>query len=90
MKLKEQIALRAGQEAAGAQTGGSSMIGRKYRVVDTRYGYVISEHDDPDSARHAMRARPYSKIISEQTPSETPEVKDLARRRMVWTNPDVD
>lgn len=88
MKIRSQIELLA--DAAGAQTGGSSMVGRKYRVIDSRYGDVISEHDDPDSARIASRARPYSKIISWQTPAVTPVVKDLARRRMVKTNPDVD
>lgn len=76
--------------AAGGQTDSSSLIGRKYQVVDTKYGHVISEHDDPDEAEHAAQARPYSKVLSHPNPAMTPEVRDIARQRLVKTNPDVD
>lgn len=89
MKLKSQVELMK-SAAAGGQTDSSSLIGRKYRVVDTRYGHVISEHNTPDEAEYAARARPYSKVLSEPEPSQTQEVRDMARRRLVKTNPDID
>jgi hypothetical protein len=84
MNLHAQVELlKAGQ------TDSSSMVGRRYRVVDTKYGHVISEHDNPEDAEHAARARPYSKVLSEPVPSQTPAVRDMARARAVQTNPDV-
>jgi len=77
-----------GVEGAG-QTDSSSLIGRKYRVVDTKYGFTMSEYDNPEEAEHAAQARPYSKVMSEPNPAQTPEVRDIARRRLVQTNPDV-
>ena len=88
MNLRSQIALLA--DAAGGQTDTSSLIGRKYRVIDTRYGHVISEHDDPTEAEHAARARPYAKVISQPDPRQTQQLRDIARKRAVKTNPDID
>ena|SRR5580765_6179902 len=76
--------------AAGGQTDSSSFIGRKYTVVDTKYGHYISEHDTPDAAEKSARARPYSKVISQPRLENSPVVRDMARRRLVKTNPDVD
>lgn len=76
--------------AAGGQTDSSSFIGRKYTVVDTKYGHYISEHDNPEDAERSARARPYSKVVSQPRPENTPQVRDMARRRLVKTNPDVD
>lgn len=77
-------------KGAGGQTDSSSFIGRKYQVVDTKYGHVISEHDNPQDADHAAQARPYSKVLSQPNPAMTPEVRDIARQRLVKTNPDTD
>ena len=76
--------------AAGGQTDSSSFVGRKYTVVDTHYGHPISEWDDPDSAEKAATGRPYSKVLSRPLPQFTPKVRDMARQRLVKTNPDVD
>lgn len=84
MNLKSQIALQ------GGQTDGSSLMGRKYQVVDTKYGHVISEHDNWMEAEQAARARPYSKIKSFPNPENGQNLKDIARKRLVKTNPDVD
>lgn len=85
MKMKETIALNADMEH---ESGG--FTGRKYRVVDTRYGHDVSEHDFPGDAERAARARPFSKVVSQPNRDTTPALRDIARRRMVKTNPDVD
>jgi len=72
-----------------SQSGGSSQLGRRWKVVDTKYGHTVSDHSTYDEAENASLARPYSKVVSYQTPSETPEVMEIARQRMVQTNPDV-
>ena len=77
-------------KGAGGQTDSSSFIGRKYRVVDTKYGHEISEHDNPEDAEHTAQARPWSKVLSEPNPAQTPEVRDIARQRLVKTNPNID
>jgi hypothetical protein len=98
MNLAATVALRTIQPkrkkklrgAAGGQTDSSSFIGRKYVVQDIRYGHLIGEYDTPEEAEHASLARPYSKVMSQPNPAQTPEVRDIARRRAVKTNPDVD
>lgn len=76
--------------AAGGQTDSSSFIGRKYIVQDhPGYGHYIGEYDTPEEAEHASRTRPYSRVISRPRPENTPEVRDMARQRLVKTNPDV-
>lgn len=77
-------------QAAGGQTDSSSFIGRKLRVVDTRYGHAISEHDNPEDAERAARARPYSKVVSWPRPENSQKLRDMARARAVKTNPDID
>jgi hypothetical protein len=77
-------------KGAGGQTDSSSFVGRRFTVVDTKYGHVISEHDNPEDAEHAAQARPWSKVLSQPNPAQTPEVRDIARQRLVKTNPDVD
>lgn len=77
-------------ESTIALTAVSSFVGRKYQVQDTKYGNVISEHDDPEEAEYAARARPYSKVISTPTAENSQKLKDIARRRQVKTNPDTD
>ena len=89
MNQKSQIELLKGQ-AAGGQTDSSSFVGRKFRVVDTKYGHAISEHDDPAEAEKAARARPYSKVISWPQIEKTQQLRDIVRQRQVKTNPDVD
>ncbi len=77
-------------DVKAGQTDSSSFVGRKYRVVDTKYGHYISEHDNPEEAEKAAQARPWSKVLSEPDPAQTQEVRDIARQRLVKTNPDVD
>lgn len=88
MNQKSQIELTSA--AAGGQTDSSSLVGRKYQVVDTKYGHVISEHDNPEEAETAARARPWSKVVSYPNPANTQKARDMARQRLVKTNPDVD
>ncbi len=76
-------------QAAGGQTDSSSFIGRKYRVVDLKYNHAISEHDNPEEAERAARARPYSKVVSWPQPENSQKLRDIARKRLVRTNPDV-
>jgi len=76
--------------AAGGQTDTSSFIGRKYVVRDTKYGHGIGEYDTPDQAEKASLARPYSKVTSQPDIAQTPKVRDIARKRLVRMNPDVD
>lgn len=89
-----------------ATTGGqgsSSLIGRKYYVTLKQDGSspaarypqihdprVVSEHDTPEEAEKASLAMPYTKVTSEPRREETPEIRDIVRRRAVRTNPDVD
>lgn len=87
MNLAATVAMK--KKLRAGQSDSSSFVGRKYRVVDTRYGHEISEHDNPEDADHAAQARPYSKVLSYPNPAQTPEVRDIARRRLVQTNPDV-
>ncbi len=90
MKANMETTLALQATAAGSQTDSSSMVGRKYKVVDTKYGHVIGEYDDPEEANTAMLARPYSKIVSTPDIAQTPAVRDIARKRLVQTNPDID
>lgn len=87
MKLNAQIELTA--DAAGGQTDTSSLVGRKYYVVD-RYGHVSSEHDDPDEAEHAAQMNPWHKVVSQARATQSQQVRDIARQRLVQTNPDVN
>lgn len=88
-KMEETIALYG--TAAGSQTDSSSLVGRKYKVVDTKYGHIIGEYDFPEDAERAAQARPYSRVItSEPSIVQTPAVRDIARQRLVKTNPDID
>jgi len=89
-----------------ANTGGQgqgSEIGRKYYVVlkhdgsspashyPQKYdGKVVSEHNTPEEAETASLAMPYTRVQSEPRREETPEIRDIVRKRMVRTNPDID
>jgi hypothetical protein len=64
--------------------------GQKWYVVDKGYGHVISEHESEEEAKKASLARPYSKVLSNPEQIDTPEIRDIARKRMVRHNPDVD
>ena len=87
MKLNAQIELTA--DAAGGQTDTSSFVGRKYYVVD-RYGHAAGEYDDPDEAERAAQMNPWHKVVSKAKATQTQELRDIARQRLVKTNPDVD
>ena len=87
MKTKTTIALYG--TAAGGQ-GGSSKMGRNYQTVDKQYGFVVHEDQTPSEAEKAALARPYTRVQSQPDVSTTPEVRDLARKRLVKTNPDID
>ena len=87
--LKALVSQKIKAEGAG-QTDSSSFIGRRYRVIDTKYGHSIGEYDNPDEAEHAARTRPYSKVTSWPQPENSQKLRDIARQRQVRTNPDVD
>lgn len=101
MKLDETIKLNC-VGAAPAVGVSSVMTGRKYRVVSTRYGMnpgkngltddrIISEWPTLEEAQRASDAMPYTKVVVGPLPEDqTMQVRDLARRRLVQTNPDVD
>lgn len=89
MKVGTAIKLQMDATAAGGQ-GGSSKVGRKYQVVDKQYGFVVHEDESPSEAERQATARPYTKVVSQPDPTTTPEVRDLARKRLVTTNPDID
>jgi|SRR5579864_2355760 len=88
--MKGNLATTLQLHGTGSQSDGSSLIGRKYLVRDAKYGHPIGEYDNPDEAKNAMLARPYSKVTSQPDIAQTPAVRDLARKRLVKTNPDVD
>jgi hypothetical protein len=79
-----------GKSVKAGQSDSSSFIGRKYRVTDTKYGHSIGEYDDPETAEHAARTRPYSKVTSWPQPENSQKLRDIARKRQVKTNPDID
>lgn len=87
MKLNDQLGMMAA--AAGGQTDTSSLIGRKYYVLD-RYGHVSGEYDDPAEAEKAAQMSPWHRVVSRARATQTQEVRDIARQRLVKTNPDVD
>jgi hypothetical protein len=91
-KLKSVVGLGKKMEAdaAGGQTDSSSFVGRKYKTQDTKYGHFINEFNDPVEAEKSARARPYTRVISWPQPTKTQDVRDMARQRIVKTNPDVD
>lgn len=111
MKLHSAIQLhelkvKKKKKRVKANTGGqgsSSLIGRKYYVVNRNDGTspaarypqkydsrVVSEHNNPEDAEKASLAMPYTRVMSEPRREETPEIRDIVRRRAVRTNPDVD
>lgn len=77
-------------QAAGGQTDSSSFIGRKWKTQDIKYGHYLGEYDSPEEAEKAARARPYTRVVSWPEPTRTQQVRDIARKRIVKTNPDVD
>lgn len=76
-------------DAAGGQTDSSSLVGRNYWVVD-RYGHAIGEYDNPDEAERAAQMSPWHKVVSKAKATQSQQVRDIARQRLVKTNPDVD
>lgn len=85
MKLRSQIEL----SATSGQSDSSSLVGRKYWVVD-RYGHTIGEYDDPAEAEKAATMSPWHKVVSKARATQSQQVRDIARQRLVKTNPDVD
>lgn len=57
----------------------------------TRDGRIINEYKTREEAERAAQARPFTKMVEGPMPEDdTPRLRDLARRRLVRTNPDVD
>lgn len=88
--------------AAGGQ-GGSSQLGRQYAVVLNRESdgvsqgklgttntRVVHRTKIADQAEKMSQAMPYTKVVSAPLPEETIKLRDIARKRLVRTNPDVD
>ena len=85
MNLNNTISLYC--EGAG-QSDSSSLIGRKYTLVDTKYGHEVGEYDTPEEAEKAMLARPYTKIRSTPEVWQTQLARNVARKKFKTQNPD--
>lgn len=75
---------------ADQQTDSAAFVGKKYRIQDTKYGHLTSEHDDSDSANTAMLARPYSRILKHNEPRHDPKARKIAQKKAAKHNPDID
>lgn len=80
----------AAKEPRNQQTDSAAFVGKKYRIQDTKYGHLTSEHDDSDSANIAMLARPYSRILKHNEPRHDPKARKIAQKRAAKHNPDID
>ena len=60
---------------------------KKYKVVDARYGDLVSSHDTYEEAFQAAQARPYSKVIVGEI--DTPEIRKVKRENSVVKNTDL-
>jgi hypothetical protein len=58
----------------------NATFSKKYRVVDTKYGHEISEHDSSEEAHRAALARPYSKVMSHPDPAQLQVVRNMKRK----------
>jgi len=70
-------------DAETQQADNAAFTGKKYRVQDTHYGHLISEHDDEASAKKAANARPFSRVISQPEWQHTQRVRDMVRKKVV-------
>lgn len=80
----------AAKESKNQQTDSAAFVGKKYRVQDTKYGHLTSEHDDSESANTAMLARPYSRILKHNEPRHDPKARKLVQKKAKLSNPDID
>ena len=72
-----------------SQTDENAFVGKKLRVQDTKYGHLVSEHDNESSAQQAMLARPYSRILRHPEPQFDPKNRAKTRKKLVNKNPDM-
>lgn len=73
----------AEKHSPSEQADNAAFVGKKYRVQDTHYGHLISEHDDENEAKKAANARPFSRVISFPEPQHEQSVRDMVRRKVV-------
>ena len=69
-----------------SQTDENAFTGKKFRVQDTKYGHMISEHEDEDDARHAALTRPYSRVLKHEEPNQSSKNRAKTRKKVVNTN----
>ena len=79
-KNKKRKAKTLTSTAAGGQSEGSSLVSRSYRVVDGR-GRVLHKFRTKEEAQEASAGNRYSRVVSQIPADETPEVRDMIRRR---------
>jgi len=65
---------------SGGQTGGSSMIARNFKVVDGM-GRVLHEYRTKEEAETASAGNRYSRVVTQIPDSDTPEVRDMIRKK---------
>ena len=71
------------------QKDNAGFIGKRKVVQDTRYGHLISEHDNSDSAETAMFARPYTRVLHHPEIKQTQKSRNAARKKAAKVNPDM-
>src|ERR1700751_70167 len=72
-----------------SQKDNAGFTGKRYRVQDTKFGHLISEHDSSEEAPAAANARPYSRVIQAPEWQHVPEVREKSRKKLARKNPDV-
>jgi hypothetical protein len=70
------------------QTDSAGFTGKRLKVVDTKYGHYVSEHDSSSSAQQAKDARPYSKVIRAPDWNNLQRVRNINRTKALVENED--
>jgi hypothetical protein len=71
------------------QTDVAGFVGKKYKVQDTKYGHLVSEHDSSASAGLAEQARPYSRVLRGPDWKNTQKARNASIKKTAKVNPDV-
>jgi len=81
-KKKKRKAKTLTTEAAGGQSEGSSKVSRSYRVTDGM-GRVLHKFRTKEEADEASAGNRYTRVVSQIPADKTPEVRDMARKRLI-------
>lgn len=69
-------------DAGITESDNAAFVGKKYRVQDTHYGHLISEHDNEASAEKAANARPFSRVLHHPEPQFEQRIRNVVRRKV--------